>query len=116
VFRSLKPCATRASTNLIERAGDVALKEGRRLILVPRESPLSVIHLRNMLKLAEAGAVVLPAMPGFYHRPTEVQQLVDFVVARILDRLDVAHDLVARWRTPESEAQALSPFHEGEEA
>jgi 4-hydroxy-3-polyprenylbenzoate decarboxylase len=104
------------STNLIERAGDVALKEGRRLILVPRESPLSVIHLRNMLKLAEAGAVVLPAMPGFYHRPTELQQLVDFVVARILDRLDVAHDLVARWRTPESEAQALSPFHEGEEA
>jgi 4-hydroxy-3-polyprenylbenzoate decarboxylase len=104
------------STNLIERAGDVALKEGRRLILVPRESPLSVIHLRNMLQLAEAGAVVLPAMPGFYHRPRDVAQLVDFVVAGILDRLDVEHDLVARWKTPGSDVPAQSPFHEGEGA
>ncbi len=104
------------STNLIERAGDVALKEGRRLVVVPRESPLSVIHLRNMLTLAEAGAVVLPAMPGFYHRPDRVEQLVDFVVARMLDRLDVEHDLVARWKTPEQAGSARSPFHEEEDA
>jgi 4-hydroxy-3-polyprenylbenzoate decarboxylase len=103
------------STNLIERAGDVALKEGRRLVLVPRETPLSVIHLRNMLLLAESGAVVMPAMPGFYHRPREVGELVDFVVARILDRLDVEHDLVARWKTPDSGGEAKSPFHEGED-
>lgn len=99
------------STNLIERAADVALKEGRRLVVVPREAPLSVVHLRNMLLLAEAGAVVLPAMPGFYHRPTSIADLVDFVVARILDRLGVRHDLVARWRTPEASG---GPWNEGE--
>lgn len=103
------------STNLIERAADVALKERRRLVVVPRETPLSVVHLRNMLLLAEAGAVVLPAMPGFYHRPTRIEHVVDFVVARILDKLDVAHDLVARWRTPEP-LPGASPWHEGEEA
>src|SRR5690606_31877306 len=86
------------STNLIERAADVALKEGRRLVVVPRETPLSIVHLRNMLLLAEAGAVVLPAMPGFYHRPQSVDELVDFVVARVLDRLGVEHDLVRRWQ------------------
>lgn len=101
------------STNLIERAADVALKERRRLIVVPRETPLSTIHLRNLLLLAEAGAVVLPAMPGFYHRPATVAQIVDFVVARILDQLGVAHELVARWRTPDPAAS--SPWNEGEE-
>ena len=87
------------SSNLIERVGDVALKEGRRLIVVPRETPLSVIHLRNMMLLAQAGAIVLPASPGFYHRPQTIPAIVDFVVARILDKLGVAHDLSKRWST-----------------
>lgn len=100
------------SSNLIERAADVALKEGRRLVVVPRETPLSTVHLRNMLLLAEAGAVVLPAMPGFYHRPQRVGDLVDFVVARILDRLGLEHDLVRRWRTPAPDA--TTPWDEGE--
>lgn len=98
------------SSNLVERAADVAIKEGRPLVVVPRETPLSEVHLENMLKLARLGAVVLPAMPGFYHRPTEVAQLVDFVVGKILDRLGVAHDLVARWQTP----KGGSPWDEGE--
>jgi len=75
----------------------VVLKERRPLILVPRETPLSEIHLENMLKLARSGAVILPANPGFYHRPENVQQLVDFVVARVLDHLGVVHDLMPRW-------------------
>jgi 4-hydroxy-3-polyprenylbenzoate decarboxylase len=85
------------SDNLIERAADVMLKERRPLILVPRETPLSTIHLENMLRLAQAGAIVLPANPGFYHHPTTVQDIVDFVVARVLDRLNVPHRLLARW-------------------
>ena len=87
------------SQNLIERAADVMLKEHRPLIIVPRETPFSVIHLENMLKLARSGAVILPANPGFYHHPQAVQDLVDFVVARILDHLSVKHDLIARWGT-----------------
>ena len=87
------------SQNLIERAADVMLKEHRPLIIVPRETPFSVIHLENMLKLARSGAVILPANPGFYHHPQAVQDLVDFVVARILDHLGVKHDLIARWGT-----------------
>lgn len=87
------------SQNLIERAADVMLKEHRPLIIVPRETPFSVIHLENMLKLARSGAVILPANPGFYHHPQTVQDLVDFVVARILDHLGVKHDLIARWGT-----------------
>ncbi len=83
--------------NLVERAADVCLKEGRKLILVPRETPFSVLHLENMLRLARMGAVILPANPGFYHRPAGVAQLVDFVVARILDQLAVPHQLMARW-------------------
>lgn len=83
--------------NLIERAADVMLKERRPLVLVPRETPLSVIHLDNMLKLAHAGAVILPPAPGFYTQPQTVAALVDFVVARVLDQLRVPHDLVARW-------------------
>ena len=83
--------------NLIERAADVMLKERRPLVLVPRETPLSAIHLENMLKLARAGAVILPPAPGFYTRPDSVEAIVDFVVARILDQLDVANDLMPRW-------------------
>jgi 4-hydroxy-3-polyprenylbenzoate decarboxylase len=83
--------------NLIERAADVALKEGRKLVLVPRETPFSAIHLENMLRLSRAGAVILPPNPGFYHHPQSVNDLVDFVVARILDQLAVPHDLMQRW-------------------
>jgi 4-hydroxy-3-polyprenylbenzoate decarboxylase len=83
--------------NLIERAADVMLKERRPLVLVPRETPLSPIHLDNMSKLAHAGAVILPPAPGFYTRPQTVADLVDFVVARVLDQLHVPHDLVPRW-------------------
>ena len=85
------------SRSLVERAADVALKERRRLVLVPRETPYSAIHLENMLRLTRAGAVVLPASPGFYHRPTSIAELVDFVVARVLDQLGVEHALGARW-------------------
>ncbi|HXZ95808.1 MAG TPA: flavin prenyltransferase UbiX [Burkholderiales bacterium] len=94
---TLAAVAAGLSDNLIERAADVMLKERRKLILVPRETPLSEIHLENMLKLIRSGAVILPANPGFYHRPESIQELVDFVVARILDHLGVAHRLVARW-------------------
>ena len=88
-----------ASRSLIERAADVTLKERRRLVLVPRETPLSAIHLQNMLRLSRAGAVILPASPGFYHRPRAIDDLVDFVVARVLDQLGVQHHLCARWKT-----------------
>ena len=94
---TLAAIAAGLSQNLIERAADVMLKENRKLILVPRETPFSVIHLENMLKLARSGAVILPANPGFYHHPETVQQVVDFIVARILDHLGVAHTLLPRW-------------------
>lgn len=94
---TLSAVATGASRSLIERAADVVIKEQRKLIIVPRETPFSAIHLENMLKLARLGAVVLPANPGFYHRPATVEDMVDFVVARILDHLDVAHALVPAW-------------------
>lgn len=94
---TLSAVATGSSRSLIERAADVALKERRKLVLVTRETPLSTIHLGNMLRVARAGAVVLPAAPGFYHRPTQVSELVDFVVARVLDQLEVPHSLGKRW-------------------
>ena len=94
---TLSAIAAGSSRSLVERAADVALKERRKLILVPRETPLSAIHLENMLRVTQAGAVVLPAAPGFYHRPTRIDDLVDFVVARVLDHLDVPHELVPRW-------------------
>jgi 4-hydroxy-3-polyprenylbenzoate decarboxylase len=86
-----------ASRSLVERAADVTLKERRPLVLVPRETPWSSIHLENLLRLSNAGAVVLPASPGFYHRPTTVAELVDFVVGRALDHLGVEHDVGRRW-------------------
>jgi 4-hydroxy-3-polyprenylbenzoate decarboxylase len=85
------------TTNVITRAADVHLKERRKLILVPRETPLNLIHLENMAAVTRAGAIVLPAMPGWYHRPDSLADLVDFVVARICDSLGVAHDLSRRW-------------------
>jgi flavin prenyltransferase len=88
-----------ASTNLLERVCDVALKERRPLVLVPRETPLSTIHVQAMLALSQAGATILPASPGFYHRPSSVDDLVDFVVQKVLDRIGVASDLVRRWGT-----------------
>jgi 4-hydroxy-3-polyprenylbenzoate decarboxylase len=89
--------AAGTSRSLIERAADVTLKERRLLVLVPRETPLSVIHLENMLRVARAGALVLPASPGFYHRPPTVAALVDFVAGRILDHLGVPQTVVPRW-------------------
>jgi 4-hydroxy-3-polyprenylbenzoate decarboxylase len=97
---TLSGIAHAASQNLIQRAADVHLKERRKLILVPRETPLSVLQIENMHRAAQAGAVLLPAMPGFYHGAKTLQDLVDFVVARILDQLAVPHDLVKRWGTP----------------
>lgn len=94
---TLAAVAAGLARNLIERAADVTLKEGRRLVLVPRETPFSAIHLENMLRLARAGAVILPANPGFYHHPQTVQDLVDFVVARVLDQLGVPNALIRRW-------------------
>lgn len=94
---TLAAIAAGMSDNLIERAADVTLKEQRKLVLVPRETPFSALHLENMLKLARLGTVILPANPGFYHHPESVQDVVDFVVARILDHLGVPHQLVARW-------------------
>jgi 4-hydroxy-3-polyprenylbenzoate decarboxylase len=94
---TLSAIAAGASRSLIERAADVTLKERRKLVLVPRETPLSAIHLGNMLRLARAGAVVMPAAPGFYHRPKLVSDLVDFVVARVLDQLGVEQSIVKPW-------------------
>jgi 4-hydroxy-3-polyprenylbenzoate decarboxylase len=94
---ALAAIANGLSDNLIERAADVMLKEARKLVLVPRETPFSAIHLENMLRLARAGAVILPANPGFYHHPKSVDEVVDFIVARVLDQLGVPHQLMARW-------------------
>jgi 4-hydroxy-3-polyprenylbenzoate decarboxylase len=89
--------ASGATTNLVHRAGTVALKEGRPLLLVPRESPLSLIDLRNLTNLAEGGAAILPASPGFYHGPVSIADLVDFMTGKILDRLGLSHHLFKRW-------------------
>lgn len=94
---TLSGIAHGASNNLIQRAADCHLKERRKLVLVPRETPLSIVQLDNMRRAAEAGAVILPAMPGWYHGVKTLQDLVDFVVARILDQLGVPHDLMRRW-------------------
>jgi 4-hydroxy-3-polyprenylbenzoate decarboxylase len=94
---TLAAIAAGSSNNLIERAADVVIKEGRKLVLVPRETPFSAIHLENMLKLARLGVVILPPNPGFYQQPASVEDLVDFVVARILDQLAVENNLSPRW-------------------
>jgi len=94
---TLGAIAAGLADNLIHRAADVMLKERRKLVLVPRETPLSTIHLANMLALAQAGAVILPPAPGFYNDPKSIADLVDFVVARVLDQLGVTHDLQPRW-------------------
>jgi len=94
---SLASIAVGSSDNLIHRAADVAIKERKTLILVPRETPFSAIHLENMLKLARLGVVILPPNPGFYHGVSEVSELVDFIVARILDQLGIENDLSPRW-------------------
>ena len=94
---TLSAIATGASNNLIERAADVALKERRKLILVPRETPYSEIHLENMLKLTRMGAVIMPASPGFYQRPTSLEEVIDFMVARILQHLDIPQHLMTPW-------------------
>lgn len=102
---TLASIAAGLADNLIERAADVMLKESRRLILVPRETPLSQIHLENMLRLVRAGAIILPANPGFYHHPESVQDVVDFIVARILDQLGVSHRLMAPWGRDSTRSQ-----------
>lgn len=93
----LSALATGASNNLLERAADVMIKERRPLILVHRETPLSVIHLENALKLAQLGVTILPANPGFYHKPQRLEDVVDFIVARLLDHLKIPHELIQRW-------------------
>ena len=94
---TISAIAAGSSRSLVERAADVALKERRKVVLVPRETPLSAIHLQNMLRVTRAGAVVLPASPGFYHRPTSIDDLVSFIVARVLDHLGVEHHIARRW-------------------
>ena len=94
---TLAAIANGNSDNLLERAADVMLKEQRKLILVHRETPVSAIHLEHMLKLSRLGVTIMPANPGFYHQPQSVQDLVDFVVARILDHLEIEHELAKRW-------------------
>ena len=104
---TLGSLAAGLADNLIERAADVMLKERRTLILVPRETPLSAIHLENMLKLARAGAVILPPSPGFYGHPRTIEDMVDFVVARVLDQLGIEHGLGPRWGASRAAAPRL---------
>ncbi|MGE5606945.1 MAG: UbiX family flavin prenyltransferase [Bacteroidota bacterium] len=96
-MKTLAGIANGYSENLLERVADVTIKEGRRLILMPRETPLSPIHLENMLKLARIGVTIAPPMPAFYIKPTTIRQLVDFQVGRILDQLGLEHQLLTRW-------------------
>ncbi len=100
---TLGAIASGAGTNLIHRAADVCLKEGRKLVIVPRETPLSTIHLENMLRVANAGARILPASPGFYHRPESIGELVDHLCFRILDQFDIPHSRHSQWTGDEIE-------------
>jgi 4-hydroxy-3-polyprenylbenzoate decarboxylase len=97
-MKSLSSIANGYDDTLISRAASVTLKESRKLIIVPRETPLSRIHLENMVKLQEAGAIILPAMPGFYHKPSTIEELIDHLVGKILDQLNIKHGLFKRWR------------------
>jgi 4-hydroxy-3-polyprenylbenzoate decarboxylase len=97
-MKSLSSIANGYDDTLISRAASVTLKESRKLILVPRETPLSRIHLENMIKLHDAGAIILPAMPGFYHRPSTIDEIVDHLVGKILDQLKIKHDIFTRWK------------------
>jgi len=96
-MKTLASIANGYDETLISRAAGVTLKESRLLVVVPRETPLSRIHLQNMLKLAEAGAVILPAMPGFYHKPTSLQDMVDHLVSKIIDQFNIRNNLSRRW-------------------
>jgi 4-hydroxy-3-polyprenylbenzoate decarboxylase len=97
-MKSLSSIANGYDDTLISRAASVTLKESRKLILVPRETPLSRIHLENMIRLQDAGAIILPAMPGFYHKPSTINEIVDHLVGKILDQLKIKHDLFSRWK------------------
>jgi flavin prenyltransferase len=97
-MKSLSSIANGYDDTLISRAASVTLKESRKLVIVPRETPLSRIHLENMIKLQEAGAIILPAMPGFYHKPSTIEEIIDHLVGKILDQLNLKHDLFKRWK------------------
>lgn len=109
---TLGAIASGAGTNLIHRAADVTLKESRRLVLVPRETPYNAIHLENMLRLARAGAHIIPASPGFYHRPQTIEALVDHLVFRILDHLGVPHSQATRWQGSPDTVSDLAAVNE----
>jgi 4-hydroxy-3-polyprenylbenzoate decarboxylase len=96
-MKTLASIANAFDDSLVSRAAGVCIKEQRKLVLVPRETPLSKMHLDNMIKLSDAGAVILPAMPGFYHRPKTMDELIDHVVGKVLDQFDIDHDLFKRW-------------------
>lgn len=106
---TLGAIASGAGTNLIHRAADVCLKEGRKLVLVPRETPYNSIHLENMLKLSHAGARILPASPGFYHRPKTIDELVDHLCTRILDQFEIPHSRKTQWTGDEINAEGSPP-------
>lgn len=99
-MKTLAGIASGYADSLILKAADVTIKEHRKLVIVPRESPISMIHLRNMLTLAELGAFVVPAMPAYYHNPKKIDDLVDFIVGKILDCLGIEHKLYKRWKSP----------------
>ena len=101
-MRTLASIAHGLEDNLLTRAAGVTLKERRPLVLVPRETPLSLIHLRNMVAVTEAGATVLPPTPGFYHRPTSIEDLIDQTTGKVLDQLGIEHQLFRRWTSPEA--------------